>query len=124
MELELVFSERKLYLRRVPAFTVTASDEAALAALVSRAKEPAQEFVIKGLDATVMTDIDLTWIVPDSLWDFGKDLGVGEYAEEMVRQYVNEFMRQRGKELVGMISKARSEAIAEHLAKESDHVTD
>ena len=116
MELDLVFKERKLYLRNVPAFTVIAKDEAALAGL-NRAQEPEQKLVIEGLDVTVMTTIDLSWIVPDSLWDFGKELGVGEYAEEMVRMYVNEFMKERGKEILPMIDKARSEAIAEHLVQ-------
>ena len=116
MELDLVFKERKLYLRNVPAFTVIAKDEAALAGL-NRAQEPEQKLVIEGLDVTVMTTIDLSWIVPDSLWDFGKELGVGEYAEEMVRMYVNEFMKERGKEILSMIDKARSEAIAEHLVQ-------
>jgi len=116
MELDLVFKERKLYLRNVPAFTVIAKDEAALAGL-NRAQEPEQKLVIEGLDVTVMTTIDLSWIVPDSLWDFGKELGVGEYAEEMVRMYVNEFMKERGKEILSMIDKARSEEIAEHLVQ-------
>jgi len=118
MELDLVFEERKLYLRNVPAFTVTAKDEAALAGLISRAQEPEQELVVKGLDVTVMTTIDLSWIVPDSLWDFGKELGVGEYAEQIVKMYVNEFVQARGKEILSAIDKARSEAISEHLAKE------
>jgi len=119
MELKLFFKERKLYLKNVPSFTVTAKDEVALAALISHAQEPEQELIVKGLDVTVMTSIDLSFIVPDELWDFGKGLGVGEYAEEIVRMYVNEFMQKRGKEILTMIDEARSKAIAEHLAKEA-----
>jgi len=119
MELELVFSEKKLYLRHVPAFVATAKHVEGLNALLAFARDHGEEVTVNGHDVTVMTTIDMSWIVPDSLWDFGEELGVGEYAEQMVKMYVNEFMQARGKEILSMIDKARSEVIAEHLAKEA-----
>lgn len=85
MELELVFKERKLYLRHVPAFTATAKNEDGLNALLAFARDHDEEVTVNGHDVTVMSTIDLSFIVPDELWNFGKELGVGEYAGKSSR---------------------------------------